>query len=77
MSDDFQQTTWYYIPEHRTVHNECCENLKSYKPYAALLCYPHIHMSSTFQLQLVTSVTQDFKAPTFFKSEKQAITGTY
>jgi hypothetical protein len=29
-SVDFQQTTWCYIPEDRTLHNHCCENLKSY-----------------------------------------------
>jgi hypothetical protein len=28
---DFQQTTWHYIPEDRTLHNHCCENLKSHK----------------------------------------------
>jgi hypothetical protein len=29
-SVDFQQTTRCYIPEDRTLHNHCCENLKSY-----------------------------------------------
>jgi hypothetical protein len=24
------QTTWHYIPENSTLHNHCCENLKSY-----------------------------------------------
>jgi hypothetical protein len=28
---DFQQTTWHYIPEDRTLHNHCCENIKSCK----------------------------------------------
>jgi hypothetical protein len=28
---DFQWTTWCYIPEDRTLHNHCCENLKSYE----------------------------------------------
>jgi hypothetical protein len=27
MSADFQQTTWSYIPEDKTLHNHC-ENLK-------------------------------------------------
>jgi hypothetical protein len=31
MSVDTQQTTWRYIPEDGTLHNHCCENLKSYK----------------------------------------------
>jgi hypothetical protein len=26
----FQQTTWRYIPEDKTLHNHRCENLKSY-----------------------------------------------
>jgi hypothetical protein len=26
---DFQQTTWCYNPEDRTLQNHCCENLKS------------------------------------------------
>jgi hypothetical protein len=30
MSVDFPWTTWHYIPEHRTLHNHCCENLKSH-----------------------------------------------
>jgi hypothetical protein len=30
MSVDFQWTTWHYIPEDRTLHNHCCENVKSY-----------------------------------------------
>jgi hypothetical protein len=29
-SDDFQQTTWRYIPEDRTLHNNRYENLNSY-----------------------------------------------
>jgi hypothetical protein len=29
-SVDFQVTTWRYIPEDRTVHNHCCDNLNSY-----------------------------------------------
>jgi hypothetical protein len=29
-SVDFQRTTQRYIPEDRTVHNHCCEKLKSY-----------------------------------------------
>jgi hypothetical protein len=28
---NFQCTTWGYIPEERTLHYHCCENLKSYK----------------------------------------------
>jgi hypothetical protein len=27
---DFQQNTWRYIPEDRTLHNHWCENLRSY-----------------------------------------------
>jgi hypothetical protein len=27
---DLQWTTWHYIPEDRTLHNHCGENLKSY-----------------------------------------------
>jgi hypothetical protein len=30
MSVDFQQNTRRYIPEHNTLHNHHCENLKSY-----------------------------------------------
>jgi hypothetical protein len=30
MSVDFEWTTQRYIPEDRTLHNHCCENLKSY-----------------------------------------------
>jgi hypothetical protein len=30
-SDDFQWTTWHYIPEDKTLHNHCCKNLRSYK----------------------------------------------
>jgi hypothetical protein len=30
VSEDFQRITRCYIPEHRTIHNHCCENLKSY-----------------------------------------------
>jgi hypothetical protein len=29
-SADFQLTTRRYISEDRTLHNHCCENLKSY-----------------------------------------------
>jgi hypothetical protein len=29
MAADFQQTTWHYTSEDRTLHNDCCEN-KSY-----------------------------------------------
>jgi hypothetical protein len=28
MSDSFERTTRHYIPEGRTLHNHCCENLK-------------------------------------------------
>jgi hypothetical protein len=31
-SVNFQQTTWGYILEDRTLHNHHCENLKSYTP---------------------------------------------
>jgi hypothetical protein len=30
MSVDFQWTTLHYIPEDSTIHNYCCENLRSY-----------------------------------------------
>jgi hypothetical protein len=30
-SAEFQQITWRYIPEDRTLHNYHCEYLKSYK----------------------------------------------
>jgi hypothetical protein len=33
MSVDFQRTKVLYIPEHRTLHNRRCDNLKSYKIY--------------------------------------------
>jgi hypothetical protein len=29
----FQWTTWRYVPEDRTLHNYCYENLKSYVSY--------------------------------------------
>jgi hypothetical protein len=35
MSVEFQQTTWRYIPENRTLHNHRCENLKSYDHFSA------------------------------------------
>jgi hypothetical protein len=31
ISVDFQRTTRHYIPEERTLHNNHCENLKSYE----------------------------------------------
>jgi hypothetical protein len=31
MSVNFQRTTRRYIPEDSTLHNHCCENLKSYR----------------------------------------------
>jgi hypothetical protein len=34
---DFQQTTWYYIPEDRTLCIHCCENLQSYMCAVRLL----------------------------------------
>jgi hypothetical protein len=30
-SAGFRWTTWHYIQDHRTLHNHCCENLKSSK----------------------------------------------
>jgi hypothetical protein len=30
ISVGFQRNIWHYIPEDRTLHNQCCENLKSY-----------------------------------------------
>jgi hypothetical protein len=27
----FQWTSWHYIPDDRTFHNQFCENLKSYE----------------------------------------------
>jgi hypothetical protein len=30
MSVEFQQATWHCIPEDRTFHRQCCENLTSY-----------------------------------------------
>jgi hypothetical protein len=36
-ADFQQQTTWRYIPEDKTLHNHCCENLESYK--TAAICY--------------------------------------
>jgi hypothetical protein len=30
MAVDFQQTTWHYTSENITIHNDCCENIKSY-----------------------------------------------
>jgi hypothetical protein len=35
---DFQRTTRRYIPEDRTLHNHCCENLQS---YIAFTCSCH------------------------------------
>jgi hypothetical protein len=32
-SVDTQRTTRRYIPEDRTIHNHCCENLKSYTEF--------------------------------------------
>jgi hypothetical protein len=28
---DFQRTKWRYIPEYGTLHNDGCQNFKSYK----------------------------------------------
>jgi hypothetical protein len=33
---DFQRTTQRYIPEDRTLHNDRCENLKSYTGHALI-----------------------------------------
>jgi hypothetical protein len=33
MLANVQQVIWHYIPEDRTLHNHCCENLKSYNFY--------------------------------------------
>jgi hypothetical protein len=33
MSVDFQQTTWHYIPEDSTLHNDCCENFRFHDPH--------------------------------------------
>jgi hypothetical protein len=41
---DFQQATWRYTPEDKTLHNHCCENLKSYKKNM------WVHMGSHFFL---------------------------
>jgi hypothetical protein len=37
-SVDFQWTTWCYIPEDGTLHNHCCENLKSHKEIIICKC---------------------------------------
>jgi hypothetical protein len=36
-SVDFQRTTWRYVPEDITLHNQNCENLKSYIAYVFFL----------------------------------------
>jgi aspartate/tyrosine/aromatic aminotransferase len=36
MSVGFQRTTWRYIPEARTLHNHCCEKLKSWNENVVL-----------------------------------------
>jgi hypothetical protein len=36
-SVDFQRTTQRYIPEHSTLHNRRCENLKSYGSYGCFI----------------------------------------
>jgi hypothetical protein len=61
MSVDFQQTTWRYIPEDSTLHNHCCENLKSYMPqtnspeslFTPSLC--KCNLMHTASLSIVTS----------------------
>jgi hypothetical protein len=36
MSIDFQWTTWCYIPEDRTFHDHCCQNLELYMSFVLL-----------------------------------------
>jgi hypothetical protein len=38
-SVDFQRTTGHYIPKDRTLHNPCCEKLKSYNRHVHITTY--------------------------------------
>jgi hypothetical protein len=54
MSVDFQWTTCCYIPQDRTLHNHCCENLKSYKN---CLLYKINYLAITFNKLLSSTGT--------------------
>jgi hypothetical protein len=53
MSVHIHWTTWCYIPENRTVHNNHCVNLKS---YSYLMIY-NLYFRSSWTLYLPMSVT--------------------
>jgi hypothetical protein len=36
MSIDFEWTTWCYIPEDKTFHDHCCQNLELYVSFVLL-----------------------------------------
>jgi hypothetical protein len=51
ISVDFQRTTWHYFLADRTLHNHCCENLKSYMILLLLL-----NISVTISIIIITVI---------------------
>jgi hypothetical protein len=49
-SVNFQRTTQRYIPEDRTLRNQCCENLKSYKLSEVSVSVPLLYRELVFKL---------------------------
>jgi hypothetical protein len=63
MSVDFQRTTRRYIPEDRSLHNQRCENLKSYVgniflPTSKTQCRSITHVPS-LSIQYIMKVCKD------------------
>jgi hypothetical protein len=52
---DFQQTTRRYIPEERALHNDGCENLKSYTCFIRSI--NHIYIPHHIYLKLPSEST--------------------
>jgi hypothetical protein len=49
-SVNIQRTTRHYIPEDGTLHNHCCENLKSYMEYISSLSISYRNRLYAFQI---------------------------
>jgi hypothetical protein len=56
MLADFQHTTRCYIPENRTLHKHCCENLKSYIHSFSLFHRLLINMKISFFRSRITEL---------------------
>jgi hypothetical protein len=79
-SVDFQRTTWLYIPEGRTLHNQGCANLKSYMRFVVcrlFLClcvfiqYVDVRLGSMWRFQRILFSVQDFSCPRLVPSESE------